>query len=98
MHKSALHERELSSHSVSSAKVKQPYLKPMPGRPRLSPGQLFIVGAVVPGQSRLCRFGFAVNDLSDLAIHGFVGYMEGSGFLPHSQRIGLGTSSEFHGD
>lgn len=89
MHKSALHERELSSHSVSSAKVKQPYLKPIPGRPRLSLDQLFVVRAVVPGQSRLCCFGFAVSDLNALAVHGSVGYMEGSGFPPHSQRIGL---------
>jgi len=65
------------------------------GRLRLTPDRLFVVRAVVPGQSRLYCFEFVVNDLT---IHGFVGYMEGSGFLPHSQRIGLWTSLEFHGD
>ncbi|XP_071070104.1 transmembrane 9 superfamily member 1 isoform X2 [Dasypus novemcinctus] len=34
--------------------------------------------------------------LDDLPIRGFVGYMEESGFLPHSHKIGLWTHLDFH--
>ena len=83
------------AHNVIAPKWSNPTLSLCLGRPHLTPDRLFVVGAVVPGQSRLNCFKFVVNDLT---IHGFVGYVEGSGFLPHSQRIGLWTSLEFHGD
>ncbi|XP_073751087.1 transmembrane 9 superfamily member 1 isoform X3 [Callorhinus ursinus] len=41
----------------------------------------------------LYYFEFVVDDLP---IRGFVGYMEESGFLPHSHKIGLWTHLDFH--
>ncbi|XP_067325660.1 transmembrane 9 superfamily member 1 [Anolis sagrei] len=41
----------------------------------------------------LYYFEFVVDDLP---LRGFVGYMEESGFLPHSHKIGLWTHLDFH--
>lgn len=41
----------------------------------------------------LYYFEFVIDDLP---IRGFVGYMEESGFLPHSHKIGLWTHLDFH--
>lgn len=43
--------------------------------------------------SRLCCFAFVVGDS---LICGFVGYVEESGFLPHSLKTGLWSSLESH--
>ncbi|EPY89936.1 importin-4 [Camelus ferus] len=57
---------------------------------QLSPAQVEQLRQAI---EELYYFEFVVDDLP---IRGFVGYMEESGFLPHSHKIGLWTHLDFH--
>ncbi|XP_015261849.1 PREDICTED: transmembrane 9 superfamily member 1, partial [Gekko japonicus] len=57
---------------------------------KLSPQQVERLRQAI---EELYYFEFVVDDLP---LRGFVGYMEESGFLPHSHKIGLWTHLDFH--
>ncbi|XP_077170088.1 transmembrane 9 superfamily member 1 [Paroedura picta] len=57
---------------------------------KLSPQQVEHLRQAI---EELYYFEFVVDDLP---LRGFVGYMEESGFLPHSHKIGLWTHLDFH--
>ncbi|XP_072833179.2 transmembrane 9 superfamily member 1 isoform X1 [Pogona vitticeps] len=57
---------------------------------KLSPEQVERLRQAI---EELYYFEFVVDDLP---LRGFVGYMEESGFLPHSHKIGLWTHLDFH--
>ncbi|XP_006036573.1 transmembrane 9 superfamily member 1 isoform X1 [Alligator sinensis] len=57
---------------------------------KLSPDQVAQLRRAI---EELYYFEFVVDDLP---LRGFVGYMEESGFLPHSHKVGLWTHLDFH--
>ncbi|XP_023581144.1 transmembrane 9 superfamily member 1 isoform X1 [Trichechus manatus latirostris] len=95
---------EVSCQVLSNPPLPRGSLGRPPQEPKGSYGAGKAAGAASASPSRaveqlrqaieeLYYFEFVVDDLP---IRGFVGYMEESGFLPHTHKIGLWTHLDFH--